>query len=93
MGCVAKTALYPLSGRQLTQAMIPGTISLAEQLGRLIRQARAAHGDPISAILCRLGGYRLFDGKIIASDQGIALVSPRAFSYNLDYIPVEERFA
>ena len=64
MGCVAKTALYPLSGRQLTQAMIPGTISLAEELGRLIRQTRAAHGDPIAAILRRLGGYHLFDGKI-----------------------------
>jgi DUF917 family protein len=64
MGCVANTALYPLSGRQLKQAMIPGTISLAEQLGRLIRQTRATHGDPITAILRRLGGYRLFDGKI-----------------------------
>jgi len=64
MGCVAAIALYPLSGRQLKQAMIPGTISLAEQLGRLIRQTRAEHGDPITAILRRLGGNRLFDGKI-----------------------------
>jgi DUF917 family protein len=179
MGCVAKTALYPLSGHQLTQAMISGTISLAEELGRLIRQTRATHGDPIAAILRRLGGYHLFDGtindverrtetgfatgeariegtgpntgstlsirfqnehlvavrdgEIIASvpdliivldaetggpitteelrygfrvtviaapcdfrwrtSQGLALVGPRAFGYNLDYIPVEERFA
>lgn len=64
MGCVANTALYPLSGRQLKQVMIAGTISLAEQLGHLIRQTRAAHGDPIAAILRRLGGYRLFGGKI-----------------------------
>ncbi len=177
MGCVAKIALYPLSGRQLKQAMIPGTISLAEELGRLIRLTRAAHGDPIAAILRRLGGYRLFDGKItdvvrrtetgfakgethitgtgpdtgttlairfqneylitvrngkvVASvpdliivldaetggpitteelrygfrvtviaapcdlkwrtSQGLALVGPRAFGYDLDYIPVEER--
>ncbi len=179
MGCVAKIALYPLSGRQLRQAMIPGTISLAEELGRLIRQTRATHGDPIAAILRRLGGYHLFDGKIsdverrtetgfakgeariagtgpntgsalairfqnehlvavrdgqvVASvpdliivldaetggpitteelrygfrvtviaapcdfrwrtSQGLALVGPRAFGYDLDYIPVEERFA
>jgi uncharacterized protein len=179
MGCVAKTAFYPLSGRQLRQAMIPGTISLAEELGRLIRQTRAAHGDPIAAILRRLGGYRLFDGKIsdverrteagfakgeariegtgsntgfaltirfqnehlvavcdgqiVASvpdliivldaenggpitteelrygfrvtviaapcdfrwrtSPGLALVGPRSFGYDLDYIPVEERFA
>ncbi|MDQ3760871.1 MAG: DUF917 domain-containing protein [Actinomycetota bacterium] len=68
MGCVAGIALYPLSGCQLKQVMIPGTISLAEELGRLIRQTRAAHGDPIAAILSRLDGYRLFDGKI--SDVG-----------------------
>lgn len=64
MGCVADIALYPLSGGQLKQAMIPGTISLAEELGRLIRQTRAAHGDPIAAMVSRLDGYRLFDGKI-----------------------------
>lgn len=178
MGCVAKIALYPLSGRQLKQAMIPGTISLATELGRRIRQTRAAHGDPITAILDRLGGYRLFDGKIsdverrtetgfargqaritgsgedagsslavrfqnehlvavrdgevVASvpdliivldgetgapitteelrygfrvtvvaapcdsrwrtAQGLALVGPRAFGYDLDYMPVEQRF-
>ncbi|MGH3916610.1 MAG: DUF917 domain-containing protein [Pseudonocardiaceae bacterium] len=178
MGCVAKIALYPLSGRQLKEAMIPGTISLAEELGRLIRQTRTAHDDPIAAILRRLAGHRLFDGRIsdverrtetgfargqarlagtgsdtgatltirfqneyliaIRDDQvaasvpdliivldaetgnpitteelrygfrvtviaapcdvrwrtsrGLALVGPRAFGYDLDYIPVEERF-
>jgi DUF917 family protein len=64
MGCVAEIALYPLSGHQLKQAMIAGTISLAEHLGRLIHQARAAHDDPIAAIVHRLNGYRVFDGKI-----------------------------
>ncbi|MGH3838989.1 MAG: DUF917 domain-containing protein, partial [Pseudonocardiaceae bacterium] len=64
MGCVADIALYPLSGYQLKQVMIPGTISLAEELGRLIRQTGAAHGDPIAAMVSRLDGYRLFDGKI-----------------------------
>ncbi len=179
MGCVAEIACYPLSGRLLKQAMIPGTISLAEELGRLIRQTRAAHGDPIVATLRRLNGYRLFDGKIsdvvrrtetgfaagetriestgpdpgstltirfqnehliavrdgrvLASvpdliiildtdtgepitteelrygfrvsviaapcdfrwrtSEGLALVGPRAFGYDLDYIPVEKRFA
>ncbi|MGH8896284.1 MAG: DUF917 domain-containing protein [Egibacteraceae bacterium] len=178
MGCVAKIALYPMSGRQIAQAMIPGTISLAEELGRLIRQTGAAHGDPIAAILARLDGYRLFDGKtsdvrratetgfarghariegtgpdagsaltirfqnehlvalrdgeVVASvpdliivldaetgapitteqlryglrvtviaapcdsrwrtSQGLALVGPRAFGYDLDYTPVEQHF-
>jgi uncharacterized protein len=65
MGCVAKIALYPLSGHQLGKAMIPGTISLAEELGRLIRTTRAAHGDPIAAVEDRLCGYRLMNGTIV----------------------------
>lgn len=65
MGCGADIALYPMSGGQLKEAMIPGTISLAEELGRLIRTTRAAHGEPVTAIAARLGGCRLFDGKVV----------------------------
>ena len=44
--------------------MVPGTIGLAQELGRLIRETRQAHGDPVDAILHRLRGYRVFEGKI-----------------------------
>jgi DUF917 family protein len=64
-GATAMIALYPLTGKQLKAgAFVPGTISLAEELGRLVRETRAAHGDPIEAIVERLGGRRLFAGKI-----------------------------
>jgi uncharacterized protein len=178
MGCVAKIALFPLSGHQLAEAMIAGTISRAEQLGQLIRETRADHGDPIGAVLGCLDGYRLFDGKVSdvvrrtetgfargearitgigpdrgsvlvicfqnehlvatrdgevaasvpdliivldaetgapittealryglrvavvtapcdarwRTEQGLALVGPRAFGYDFDYLPVEQRF-
>lgn len=66
MGCTAMIALYPLSGAKLKEgAMVPGTISLAEELGRLIRETRAAHGDPVQAMLERLGGRQLFTGKVV----------------------------
>ncbi len=66
MGCTAMIALYPLSGAKLKEgAMVPGTISLAEELGRLIRETRAVHGDPVQAMLERLGGRRLFTGKVV----------------------------
>ena len=64
MGCSAMIALYALSGRQAKEALVPGTISLAEELGRLLRETRAAHGDALEAVVERLGGYRIFTGKI-----------------------------
>src|SRR5438445_3148435 len=64
MGATAMIALFVLSGQQLQQSMVPGTIGLAQELGRLIRETRLAHGDPVNAILDRLRGYRVFEGKI-----------------------------
>lgn len=65
MGCAAMIALYGLTGAQLKQAAIPRTLLLAEELGTIARETRAAHGDVIGAIVERLNGYRLFDGKIV----------------------------
>ena len=64
MGCSAMIALYGMDGRTLKEAMVPGTIGLAEELGRLVRETRAAHGDAISAVVERLDGFRVFTGKI-----------------------------
>ena len=64
MGCTALTALYSVSGAELKETMIAGTLGLAEELGRTIRETRAAHGDPIQAMLDRLLGFRLFEGKV-----------------------------
>jgi uncharacterized protein len=64
MGCTAMIALYALSGRQARESLVAGTLGLAEELGRLLRETRAAHGDAIQAIVDRLAGYRIFTGKI-----------------------------
>lgn len=65
-GATAMIALYAVSGAQLKAgAMVPGTISLAEELGVLIRETRAAHGDAAGAVSERLGGRRLFEGKVV----------------------------
>ena len=45
--------------------MIPGTLTLAQELGRLVHRARASHTDPIEVVLRRLTGFRLFEGKIV----------------------------
>jgi DUF917 family protein len=64
MGCSAMIALYAMDGRTLKEAMVPGTISLAEELGRLTRETRASHGDAVGAVIERLQAFRVFDGKI-----------------------------
>jgi DUF917 family protein len=64
MGCTAMIALYGMDGKMLKEAMVPGTIGLAEELGRLVRETRAAHGDPIGEVVDRLKGFRVFTGKI-----------------------------
>jgi DUF917 family protein len=64
MGSTALVAQYALSGRQLKQAMVPGTLRLAAELGARVRAARAAHEDPVAAIVEHLRGRRLFTGKI-----------------------------
>jgi DUF917 family protein len=62
MGCSAMMAVYALSGAQLEDAMVPGTITLCEELGALIRAERA--GDAVGAVVERLDGRVLLAGKV-----------------------------
>lgn len=65
MGCSAMISSFAMSGRQAVDSLVPGTLSLCAELGRLVRAARAAHTDPVTAVAGRLGGRRLFTGKVI----------------------------
>jgi uncharacterized protein len=58
-GCTALIALYPMTGAQVRESLIPGTLALAADLGRLIRT-----GLGIEGVLERLAGHRLFEGKV-----------------------------
>ncbi|GAA5085759.1 hypothetical protein HNP84_010202 [Thermocatellispora tengchongensis] len=65
MGCSAMISLFSMSGAQARESLVPGTLSLCAELGRLVRQARAAHRDPVAAVVDRLGGAELFRGKVV----------------------------
>ena len=58
-GCTALIALYPLTGAQVRQSLIPATLSLAERLGQIVRRA-----EGIDGVLVEVRGVRLFDGKV-----------------------------
>ncbi len=64
MGCAASIALYPMDGRQARGSMVPATITLARDIGRLLAQARAAHEDPAEALATAQSGRVLMRGKI-----------------------------
>jgi DUF917 family protein len=64
MGCSAFIALYAMSGRQLKEAMVHDTLSLAQDVGRVIREANRAHRDAVTAVVDRLRGRLLFQGKV-----------------------------
>lgn len=65
MGCSAMVSLYPMSGRQARASLVAGTLTLCGRLGRAVRQARAAHDDPVRTIVDLLRGAHVFTGKVI----------------------------
>src|SRR5919108_363678 len=46
MGCTALLSSFPMSGKQARDTTIPGTLTLASRLGRLVEEARRGRVDP-----------------------------------------------
>ena len=65
MGATAHIACYAASGQQQRQAAVSGTMSLAESIGRGIREARTAHQDPVERICAITQGRVIFHGKLV----------------------------
>jgi DUF917 family protein len=65
MGCSAMISNYAMSGSQARESLVPGTLSLCAELGALVRAAREEHADPVARVVSRLGGRRLFTGKVV----------------------------
>jgi DUF917 family protein len=70
-GAIAASMGYPLTGEQLREAAVIGTLTWAEQIGAAIREAREQKADAIAALLRVTGGIELFRGKIIDVERRI----------------------
>ncbi|MBM0123740.1 DUF917 domain-containing protein [Pimelobacter simplex] len=70
MGCSSAVSLYALTGKQTKEFMVHGTISLTQRIGVAIREAAAAHRDPVAATAEVLGGRRVFRGKLVDVRRG-----------------------
>lgn len=55
---------YPMSGRDLKRAVIPGTVTQALRLGRKLAAARAAGKDCIQTVADHLEGRHVFTGRV-----------------------------
>jgi uncharacterized protein len=53
-----------MSGADLKRTIIPGTLTLAYDIGDEVLQARADKRDPIAAALNVTGGHPIFEGKL-----------------------------
>ena len=65
MGGHAGVATTPMSGAFCRQVIIPGTLTLARDIGRAIRAAAKAKSNASDAVLAVTGGQRYLTGKVI----------------------------
>jgi uncharacterized protein len=65
MGGAAGYAFPPMTADEVRRTAIPGTVSLAIEIGRAVLAARGALANPVDAALSVAGGQRLFHGKIV----------------------------
>ena len=72
MGGSAGYAFPVMTGAELKRTVVPGTITLAIEIGDAVLKSRNEHSDPVDSVLAITGGRRLFNGKI--SDVQRALV-------------------
>ena len=63
-GCSVFTADTVMTGAQLTDGLVAGTVTLAGQLGATVRTARAEHANPVTAVTDLTGGVHLLTGKV-----------------------------
>lgn len=69
MGGAALVALYPMSGAQLKQGLLRGTMTLIQEIGQTIMAERAANRNPGAVLVERLHGRNLFRGRVIDIDR------------------------
>ena len=65
MGSTASTCKAPRTGREVREHGILGSVTRAIGIGRLLKEARRSHADPVGSLLEAEGGLELFRGKVV----------------------------
>jgi DUF917 family protein len=69
VGSTAATCKAPRTGREVKDWGVLHTVTKATGLGRAVLEARAAHTDPVAAVIEHEGGKLVFRGKIADIDR------------------------
>ena len=64
-GAICPGMVFPMPGKHAKEAAVRGTLSLAERIGRTLREAEAQKQEPVEALLDVTQGFQLFRGKIV----------------------------
>lgn len=64
MGASALIALFPMTGKQVKEATIPGTMTLIERIGQGIDRAQREHTDPVQSVAAITDGVEIWRGKV-----------------------------
>ena len=64
MGAASYMAFYPMTGEQARRTIVRRSITLAQQAGQAIFNARIRHLDPVAELVRVTSGFCLFKGKI-----------------------------
>lgn len=64
MGGSATMIDYAYPGAVARECAIPGTLTMARDIGKMLRSSELRDDERIGAMLEQLGGFRLFDGKV-----------------------------
>ncbi len=64
-GATAASASTSVTGAQLKEAAILGSVTRAQEIGEAVRKAAEHKEDPVARLLSETGGYELFRGKIV----------------------------
>ena len=71
MGGSSIVADYGVTGTQAKKSVIPGTLTLAQKIGEILKQPRNGAVHPIEQMLTLLDGHQLFRGKAVEIKRGI----------------------
>ena len=71
MGGSATMIDYAYPGAVARECAIPGTLTMARDIGRMLRSSELRDDERTDAMLEKLGGYRLFMGKVTEIERAV----------------------
>ncbi|MGV0819389.1 DUF917 domain-containing protein [Martelella sp. AMO21009] len=64
MGGAALVAAYSMTGAQMRDSILPGTMTMIREIGETLMAERKAHRHPGAALRARFSGHHLFTGRV-----------------------------